>query len=592
MESRIAESFLSGFDDNRYPAEFTDRYEAMECLSSGQYGETLLVREKKGEKLFIAKCYEKGHSLFKLTEPEELHRLSHPGLPAFVGEIRSKTMRCILREYVEGKTLWEYKQENHITQETVRSMGIELCGILMYLHSRIPPVIHRDIKPLNVVIRDDGSPVLIDLGISRLDVEGAGADTAFCGTQDFASPEQYGFLQTDCRSDIYSFGILLAWMLTGKAAPVRTPQVPLETVIAKCTEFAPDKRFRDAAAVKRALQETEPAVRKRKRIMLSAGALFAIALLIFYSLYLKMGGASVTAPEPVSAMAASSAGKISEAGFTQPLIEEAVRIMLGKDEDDPVSSEELSKVTELYITHDTAFSDIEAFYKAHEKMCAKDFEARGPITSLQDLKLLPNLRILCLASQQIQDISPLKSLPELFQVELRFNSVSDITPLAGLESLAMVGLNSSPVEDITPLASCKALKCLDLCNAGEYDGSAVALLGDLDFLDISNSTDSYLYLGGKSITELKLSNTSLTDLSCLCNVKGIKKLEVSEVQLTDLSEIANHPEITNLRLSGIASTDFSVLLKLPDLKTVSVSTSAKAYIEPVALQGTFIIIYE
>jgi hypothetical protein len=59
--------------------------------------------------------------------------------------------------------------------------------------------------------------------------------------------------------------------------------------------------------------------------------------------------------------------------------------------------------------------------------------------------------------------------------------------------------------DITPLADCPALRSLDLCSASEYDGSAIALLGDLDFLDISNATDSYLYLGGKSITELKIS---------------------------------------------------------------------------------------
>lgn len=592
MESRIVECFLSGFDDDLYPREFTDRYEAMECLSSGQYGETLLVREKIGGKLFAAKCYRKGHRLFGLTEPEELHDLSHHGLPAFVGELRSPAMRCIIREYIEGKTLCEYKLENPFTQEMVRSTGIELCGILKYLHSRTPPVIHRDIKPQNVIIRDDGSIVLIDLGISRLYVEGARYDTVFCGTQDFAPPEQYGFLQTDCRSDIYSLGILLAWMLTGTAAPVRKPQTPLEAVIAKCTTFAPDRRLRDAAAVKRALQDTEPTVRRIKRIKLVAGAVLAITLLLFIGFRWKMGGASRTEPEPDPKMEVLHAGQPSEAGFTQPLIENAVRMMLGKDADDPLSSGELSSVTELYITHNTVFNDMEAFFTAHQELHKKDYNARGPITSLQDLKLLPNLRILCLAAQQIQDISPLRLLPELRQVELRLNPVSDITPLAGLENLTMIGLNSNPVTDIAPLISCRALQWVDLCNVTGYDGRIIEQLGDLKFLDISNPTDSYLYLGDKSITELKLSQTTMTDLSCLRNVKGIQKLEVCDTQITDLSEIERHPEITYLRLSGIPSTDFSVLLKLPNLETVSVRESAKENIEHVARQGAFSVIYE
>jgi len=592
MESKIAESFLSVFDDDLYPAEFTDGYEAMECLSSGQYGETLLIREKISGKLFAAKCYRKGHNLFELTEPEELHSLSHPGLPAFAGELRSETMRCIIREYVEGKTLCEYKRENPFTQEAVRSIGIELCGILKYLHSRTPPVIHRDIKPQNVVMRDDGSPALIDLGISRLYVESARYDTVFCGTHDFAPPEQYGFLQTDCRSDIYSLGILFAWMLTGNAAPIQTPKTPLENVIAKCTTFAPDKRFQDAAAVKRALQETEPAIRKRKWISFGTAAIFVLSVLILCSLHWKTGEIAGVSPIPVSAITASPAGQPSEAGFTQPLIEDAVRMMLGKNADDPLSPGELSSVTELYITHDAVFDDVKTFFHAHEELCIKDFEARGPITSLQDLKLLPNLRVLCLAAQQIKDISPLRSLPELYQVELRFNSVADITPLAGVEKLTRVGLNSNPVADITPLTGCGALKCLDLCSAGDYDGSAIARLGDLEFLDISNSTDSYLYLGGKSITELKLSFTSLTDLSCLSEVRGIQKLEACDVQLSDLSELENHPGITSIRLCGILSKDFSSLLKLPELETVSVSVSAKEYIEPVALKGTFSVIYE
>lgn len=605
MESRIAEDFLKEFNDNRYPKEFTDSYEAMECMSKAQYTETLLVREKRSGRLLIAKCYEKGHYLFESTEPEVFRSLSCCGLPAFVTEMSSSTMRCILREYVEGKTLWEKRLENPFTQEEVCAVGMELCRILKYLHNQIPPVIHRDIKPQNVIMNDDGLPVLIDLGISRLYMEGAQADTVFCGTQAFAPPEQYGFLQTDCRSDIYSLGILLTWMLTGKTEPIKMPQTMLEVVIAKCTAFAPEKRLRNAAAVERALQGAKISSIKRKKVVLDAGLVLVSALLISCGLLWKAGKITgfvpqLTAMTPSSAtisvsstaMTPSSAAKISESGFTEPLIEKAVRLMLNKGTDEPVLSEELQTITEIYITHDVACADMNAFYNTHEELCKKGLSMRSSITSLEDLKLLPNLRILCVAAQQIQDISPLKSLPELFQIELRLNSVLDITPLKELENLTMLGLNSNPVLDISPLAGCGALKCLDLCGADYYDGSALAMLGNFDFLDISNSTDSYLYLAERSITELKLSKTALTDLSCLHDVSGIQKLEVCGVQVTDLSEIGNHPEITYLRLCDIPAKDFSVVLKLPVLETVLVSASAKKYIEPVALQGTFKVKYE
>jgi internalin A len=129
----------------------------------------------------------------------------------------------------------------------------------------------------------------------------------------------------------------------------------------------------------------------------------------------------------------------------------------------------------------------------------------GTMTSLEDLKMLPNLRVFCAAAEQITDISQLASLPGLIQVELRINDVTDISPLSGLYNLPYVGLNSNPVADISPLSGCPSLQVLDLCGVtGNYDGSVLTQLGDLEFLDISNRTDSYKYLG-ENQRELKIS---------------------------------------------------------------------------------------
>jgi hypothetical protein len=614
MANKLAADFLSQYDDTFYPEALSERFETMECLNRNQAGETLLVREKATGRLLAAKCFYRGHPLYEAAEPEALRALSHPGLPAFAEELRSDRIRCVLREYIPGKTLTDKRAEGPFTEAAVSAAGIQLCGILKYLHSQNPPVIHRDIKPQNVIMREDGSLALIDLGISRLFEAGAQADTVLCGTQDFAPPEQYGFLQTDSRSDIYSLGILLAWMLTGRARPVPEPRTALEHAINKCAAFAPEKRYRDAEAAERALRESLPGTGGKRRLLKIAAGLLTAGLLTIGLIWLQ-SGLSKASPEPsaetvpslsapaesadsaaflsASVTASPAAAIKSAAGFTEPLIEEAVRLMLGKTADEPMTPTEIASVTELYINNDTACADISAFYAAHQEWAAAGAKGRGPVASLEDLKLLPNLRIFCAAAEQIRDLTPLSSLPNLYQVELRVNDVSDISPLSGLYNLSYVGLNSNPVTDISPLAGCPSLQSLDLCGVtGKYDASALTQLGDLRFLDISNGTDSYKYLGGKTIIELKISMTSLDDLSLLRDVKGLGRLEVNNTPLTDLSGLLGHQDLTYLNLCGIPASDYTALLALPLLEEVVASSAARELIDPVAAQGLFTVIYQ
>ena len=92
------------------------------------------------------------------------------------------------------------------------ALACDICEAAQALHEH--GIVHRDISPANVVVSGDGAH-LIDLGIARMRVEGASRDTASLGTWGFASPEQYGFAQTDARSDVYSIGRLLGFALTG-----------------------------------------------------------------------------------------------------------------------------------------------------------------------------------------------------------------------------------------------------------------------------------------------------------------------------------------------------------------------------------------
>ena len=141
--------------------------------------------------------------------------------------------------------------------------------------SKPPPVIHRDIKPQNIILSDDGLATLIDFGISRYYDKNARSDTVCFGTQEFAPPEQYGFSQTDCRADIFSLGVLLGWMLTGRTSDFVIPDRRLARIVKKCTAFSPKDRYSSVAAVRRALVNADGHLEKAAARTAAACRIFA-----------------------------------------------------------------------------------------------------------------------------------------------------------------------------------------------------------------------------------------------------------------------------------------------------------------------------
>lgn len=167
-------------------------------------------------------------------------------------------------DYVEGPTLRELVQERGpLAPGRAVTLARQLCQALAPLHAA--GVVHRDVAPGNVVVAADGAH-LIDLGIARVRVDGASHDTTRLGTWGFAAPEQYGFAQTDARSDVFSLGRVLAYALTAAdpqdasfdSAAQESPLVPpaLRAVIKKATAFEPSARFQSVGELERALAAT------------------------------------------------------------------------------------------------------------------------------------------------------------------------------------------------------------------------------------------------------------------------------------------------------------------------------------------------
>ena len=478
----------------------------MECFSDKEDMRTLLAADRESGELCVVKCYLRECPLYDRSEPEALRLIDAAPMPRFLAEYRGEQMRCVLREYVPGETLSQLAKDQAFTEEEVIRIGLQLCDQLHALHGMTPPVIHRDIKPQNVVLRPDGTAVLIDFGIARVRTEN-GTDTVAFGTKGFAPPEQYGFAQTDARSDIYSLGILLYWLLHRETKITQNSLSPLEKVIARCAFFDPDNRFSDVGQVKRALLAARPEARKKQT------RLWALAACLF--LALAALGAGLIAhhrQQPVS--------------FSEPLIEQAVRADLGLDADTPLTEELLQQVHAVYLVADAAYPDADSFYAAINRWYAEGKPTRGTVTDLNDLAVLPSLERVGIVAQELTDISALTGHPKLIGVELKHNYITDISALAGMERLSSVGINDNPVRDISPLAACPSLAFLDLCSVRSYDPSVLAQLGNFDFLDISNPTESYRFLDGKSIQDLRVAWSALDDLHCLDHVTRLERLEI------------------------------------------------------------------
>ena len=425
-------------DEAEYPRELTQRYELLECPSEKENVRTLLASNRDNAELCVVKCYLRESPLFDRGEPEALRTIDAAPMPRFLAEYSNEQMRCVLREYVPGETLFQLAKEQVFTEEEVLGIGLQLCDQLHSLHSMEPPVIHRDIKPQNVVLRPDGKAVLIDFGIARVYTEKE-TDTLVFGTLGFAPPEQYGFSRTDARSDIYSLGILLYWLLHHETKVTRSGRSALEKVIARCTAFDPADRFREVAEVKSALLAARPEAQKKRKRLRIAAACILLALIscgAFFSVRANRRAVS----------------------FSQPLIEQAVRLNLGLSDKAPITKDMLGQVTALYIVADAAYPDADSFYPAVNRWYAEGKPTRGGVTDLRDLTAMPNLERVGIVAQELSDISALAGQAKLNTVEFKHNYITDISVLAGMDHLTSVGINDNPVRDISPLAACPNLE--------------------------------------------------------------------------------------------------------------------------------------
>lgn len=193
-----------------------------------------------------------------LAEANLMKRLDHPALPRIVDIIETGQTIYIVMDYIEGDSLDKNLDEYGVpSEENVIDWAKQICDALAYLHSQKPPIIYRDMKPANVMLKPEGNIKIIDFGIAREYKEQNLADTTVLGTKGYAPPEQYSG-QTDARSDIYALGMTMHHLLTGvdprrgePYASVRqyNPYLSegIEIIIDKCVQPAAENRYQSCA---------------------------------------------------------------------------------------------------------------------------------------------------------------------------------------------------------------------------------------------------------------------------------------------------------------------------------------------------------
>ena len=226
-----------------------------------------------------------------LAEANMMKRLDHPALPRIVDIIDNGVTIYVVMDYIEGesldKILLEYGAQ---PEDKVINWAMQIADALSYLHGQKPPIIYRDMKPANVMLKPEGNIKIIDFGIAREYKEQNLADTTVLGTKGYAPPEQYSGL-TDPRSDIFALGMTMHHLLTGvdprngePYAPVRqwNPELSegIEIIIDRCVQPASENRYQSCADLIYDLEHPELITKGFKRKQKQRLASFLVAAIL------------------------------------------------------------------------------------------------------------------------------------------------------------------------------------------------------------------------------------------------------------------------------------------------------------------------
>lgn len=501
------------------PEDMQEHWTVYECLKESEDSSTFLVKETATGILCVLKWGRNRQAEFLRNEMEIMEKMADrklSGIPKAYRIFEENGEVYLVREYIEGMSLAQMVlQKGGISEAEICRISRKICQTAEQFQNPDEPMIHRDIKPENIVVTPGGEVVFIDFGTMRSYKKDGSRDTFVVGTRGTAAPEQYGYTQTDQRTDVYAIGQTMLYMVSESYEMNQLSECAvsrrMKKIIEKACSFEPDKRYGDAAQLRRAVEKCQ--ANNRKKVYKKAGAVFGLIAAGYILAIFSPDGTVIENKRIETAEQSAAEEQIqAEITFREELIEEAVRKELGLSKTDKITASMLEDVRKLRIVGKEILDDEDTFWGEGHHVDGKDSSfgsVRGNITDLSDLAQMVNLEELALCNQKIEDISGLKELP-LKKLYLSKNMITDFSVLLNLIDLDTLCIMENPAENLSVIGECTGILRLNIQGMNLTDIDFLKNLS-LDYLDMSNvEVENNIF---EPLAEMKK-----LDTLCMCDV--------------------------------------------------------------------------
>ena len=597
------------------PEDMQEHWTVYECLKESEDSSTFLVKETATGILCVLKWGRNRQAEFLRNEMEIMEKMADrklSGIPKTYRIFEENGEVYLVREYIEGMSLAQMVlQKGGISEAEICRISRKICQTAEQFQNPDEPMIHRDIKPENIVVTPGGEVVFIDFGTMRSYKKDGSRDTFVVGTRGTAAPEQYGYTQTDQRTDVYAIGQTMLYMVSESYEKNQLSECAvsrrMKKIIEKACSFEPDKRYGDAAQLRRAVEKCQ--ANNRKKVYKKAGAVFGLIAAGYILAIFSPDGTVIENKRIETAEQSAAEEQIqAEITFREELIEEAVRKELGLSKTDKITVSMLENVRKLRIVGKEILDDEDTFWGEGHHVDGKDSSfgsVRGNITDLSDLAQMVNLEELALCNQKIEDISGLKELP-LKKLYLSKNMITDFSVLLNLIDLDTLCIMENPAENLSVIGECTGILRLNIQGMNLTDIDFLKNLS-LDYLDMSNvEVENNIF---EPLTEMKKLNTL-----CMCDVneaaaetlsqmstlkalfmwgdstilenlkplKGMTQLETLAftTQISSLEGIEQFPSLNFLSVSFSLVKDLSPVTGAKNLQVIDISNADIENFEP------------
>ena len=597
------------------PEDMQEHWTVYECLKESEDSSTFLVKETATGILCVLKWGRNRQTEFLRNEMEIMKKMADrklSGIPKAYRIFEENGEVYLVREYIEGMSLAQMVlQKGGISEAEICRISRKICQTAEQFQNPDEPMIHRDIKPENIVVTPGGEVVFIDFGTMRSYKKDGSRDTFVVGTRGTAAPEQYGYTQTDQRTDVYAIGQTMLYMVSESYEMNQLSECAvsrrMKKIIEKACSFEPDKRYGDAAQLRRAVEKCQ--ANNRKKVYKKAGAVLGLIAAGYILAIFSPDGTVIENKRIETAEQSAAEEQIqAEITFREELIEEAVRKELGLSKTDKITASMLENVRKLRIVGKEILDDEDTFWGEGRHVDGKDSSfgsVRGNITDLSDLAQMVNLEELALCNQKIEDISGLKELP-LKKLYLSKNMITDFSVLLNLIDMDTLCIMENPAENLSVIGECTGILRLNIQGMNLTDIDFLKNLS-LDYLDMSNvEVENNIF---EPLTEMKK-----LDTLCMCDVneaaaetlsqmstlkalfmwgdstilenlkplKGMTQLETLAftTQISSLEGIEQFPSLNFLSVSFSLVKDLSPVTGAKNLQVIDISNADIKNFEP------------